>query len=523
MLVPVENLAEFGVIRDVPDYLLPPNAWTDARNVRFRDGHGLRMGGSRAVLDPPQVTPYWLLYATSAAKAAHWIYAGLNSVWTFTSGGHFDITRAAGAYTATQDGLWNGGMFQGLVVLNNGEDVPQLWGPIGSGTQLVNLTNWPGTDRCRVLRPFKNFLFALDMTVSGNRFPHRLKISHPASPGAVPSSWDETDPALDVTMRDIADDESDGLVDAVPLGGIMVVYKQRTTHYAQFRGGQDKWLTDRLFQDSGLLGDHCAVAFDEGRRHFAMTGEDIIVHDGRTRNSVIDKRLRRWLLSNMDVSTYHRSFSVAYPSEGECWFCFPTAGSAWPNLALVWNSKDGSVTFRELDQAAFIASGQIPQETADSWDADLESWDTDVTTWDVLAHQPFVRRLLQAKPTTPKLLHLEAGATFDGVTYSGTLERTGLDLLGIDRQGKIVRNKERRRLLSGMWVYASGAPFDTQVAIQTDVDGVLTWQTAQTFVPGVDEKIDFSYETRLFGVRFIFSGATEIRRYAMDIEPLGAY
>lgn len=525
MLVPIENLTEHGVIRDVEDYLLPPNAWTDARNVRFRDRGLLRMGGSKAVLDPPSVAPYWALHVSNEAKASHWIYAGLTDVFTFTSGSHFEITRVSGDYVATADRLWNGGLLHGIPILNNGVDVPQVWLPVSSGQKLVDLTSWPTTDRARTLRPFKNFLFALDMTVSGSRFPHRLKISHPADPGSVPSSWDETDPTKDVTQRDIGDDESDGLLDAVPLGGIVVLYKERSTHYAQFIGGTQKWKTDKLFEQSGLLADHCAVAFAEGRAHFVMTGEDLIVHNGQTRTSIIDKKLRRWLLANIDTTNWHRSFSVSYTEENECWFCFPLSGSSFANLALVYNTLDGSVTFREIDQASFIAPGLIPQETSDTWDADAGAWDADTTSWDTLAHAPFVRRLLQCKPVGTKLLHLETTEQFAGVNFNAFVERTGLDVIGLDRSGRSIRDRRSRRLIRGVWLYASGAPFTVQIQTQEDVDGPTVWSMPQTFTPGVDEKVDFGLHSRLWGIRFSMANAalTEIQSYAVDVEPLGGF
>jgi hypothetical protein len=361
------------------------------------------------------------------------------------------------------------------------------------------------------------------MTIGATRYPHRLKISHPASPGAVPSSWDETDPTKDVVMRDLGDTESAGIVDAVPLGGLMIVYKERTTWFAQKISGVQKWRTERLFQESGALDDHCVVDFAEGKQHFVMTGEDIIVHNGQDRQSVLDKRLRHWLLANIDSTNYGRSFCVSYTEEHECWFCFPLSGSSWPNLALVYNTIDGSCTFRELDQASFIAPGTIPSNTSDPWDSDSASWDSDTTPWDTLVHQAFIRRLLQAKPTATKFFHLESSTTANGTPITAYMERAGLDLIGVSDSGEVRRDRRSRRLIRGVWLYASGSPFSVQIATQTDIDGALTWQPAATFIPGVDEKVDFALETRLFGIRFIGTEPFEVFAYAVDIEPLGGF
>ena len=44
-IVPITQLDRNGVILDVPPVSLPPNVFTDARNVRFKDGAVRKMEG----------------------------------------------------------------------------------------------------------------------------------------------------------------------------------------------------------------------------------------------------------------------------------------------------------------------------------------------------------------------------------------------------------------------------------------------------------------------------------------------
>ena len=49
-VLPITDLAKAGVIRDTPSVSLPPNVFSDCRNVRFRDGAIRKMEGEREIL-----------------------------------------------------------------------------------------------------------------------------------------------------------------------------------------------------------------------------------------------------------------------------------------------------------------------------------------------------------------------------------------------------------------------------------------------------------------------------------------
>ena len=37
-LIPITGVDQVGIIRDVPAHALPPNAWSDGRNIYFKNG-----------------------------------------------------------------------------------------------------------------------------------------------------------------------------------------------------------------------------------------------------------------------------------------------------------------------------------------------------------------------------------------------------------------------------------------------------------------------------------------------------
>jgi hypothetical protein len=207
-------LAKFGVVQDADETLIPPNAWTKANNVRFRDGKIITSPGHVQAYEPPSIAPYWLMQVFSPVKDIAWIYGGLAKVYVYLGGLHTDISRTVGgAYTTTMNDLWNGGVLAGIPIMNNGQDVPQYWANVASATKLANLTNWPSTWRASVVRPFRNFLIAMNILEGPLRYIHRVRWSSPAQPGGIPPSWDDTDPTQDAGITELTDTESGAVVD----------------------------------------------------------------------------------------------------------------------------------------------------------------------------------------------------------------------------------------------------------------------------------------------------------------------
>ncbi|KKL76808.1 hypothetical protein LCGC14_2041240, partial [marine sediment metagenome] len=236
--IPIHNIGVGGIIKDIPPHLLPPEMWSDGQNMRFRDGKVVKFTGHEAVFDPPSIAPYWAIAAQTAAEQ-FWLYAGLAKIYTVEQDGtHTEITRASGDYTGIAGDLWDGTVLAGIPVVTNGVDDPQSWSPIAAATPLVDLPNWPANTTCKHIRAFKNFLVALHITESGTVKPHMVKWSHPADPGSVPSSWDDTDATKDAGEVELADSQAGIIQDALGLRDILLIYKDNSIWGMQHIGGQ---------------------------------------------------------------------------------------------------------------------------------------------------------------------------------------------------------------------------------------------------------------------------------------------
>jgi hypothetical protein len=514
-----------GINQDLPAHLLPPEAWSDGRNIRFRDNKVVKMLGHSAVYDPPSITPYWVKGIQSSSEFL-WIYAGKNKVYMVNSGGHTDITRTVGGdYSMDDDILWNGDLLGGVPILNNGVDAPQFWADTVPATKLADLTNWPASTTARVFRGFKNHLFALDVTKAGVRSPHMVKWSHPADPGTIPVSWDETDPTRDAGEKELDDTQAGFLLDALPLRDILIIYKENSVWGVQHIGGQFIFRFFKIFDSIGAMSAHCMGVFALGAQHFVHTGEDIVVHDGQRLESVLDRNMRKWLNNSISNATYKRSFVARNSPEKEMLFCFPSTGSTWCDLALAWSWQTGTASIRELDPASFISAGEILEGVTSDWDSDAEAWDADVTAWDQLKHRPQESRLLQADPVNTKLYFLDDTNQFNGVNMTSYIERTGIALVGKSRSGEPKVDFQSQKLITAIYPKARGGAFQIRVGGQEHIDGVVTYSTPQTFTPGVDEKVDVAVGGKLMAVRFESAAdvAWELDGYDIDMNVLGRF
>lgn len=517
----VHNPGAIGIIRDVEPWLLPPEAWSDGLNVRCRKGKVQRMAGHSQVFGTPGIAPGFVLQVQGAA-GPFWLYANTTTAYVYDGSAHTDITRSAGAspYTATDELYWNGCILGGVPILNNGFDVPQYWPTLSAGTDLANLANWPATLRCKVMRTFGPFLIALNLTSSGTAQPHRLRWSHRTDPGSVPNSWDTTDATKDAGERELIDIEGGVIQDGLALFDRFIIYKQRSAHIMRFVGGTEIMGFDLLFAGAGLLAPRCVAAFDEGRRHFCVGESEIYVHAGTVElETVAEAKVREAVFAEIDGTNFPHSFCFNNAPASEVWFCYPTSGNAHPNRALVYNYKYGTWVFRDFVGMS-ASAGSTSTGLTDTWDGGSGSWDSEsVLPWSSESKL----QLVIADPTNSKFWQLESGYAFGTTTPQSYVERTGLAIVGRDRQGQPKLDFDRRKLVKRIWPHVKGGPIRVRVGAQEFQDGAVDWGELKDFDPATQKYLDYTANGRLIAVRFegVDNNYWELGGYDLDMDVLG--
>jgi hypothetical protein len=525
--VDINDLASVGAVADTPPWMLPPEAFNQAINVRAQDNALVRNLGWARVFDPPTVAPHFVFPVMTAA-VNYWVYAGLTKVYVFDGSLHTEITRVAGNYATSNGYDWNGTLLGGIPILNNNTDIPQSWSPVAPATKLVNLPNWPAANRAKVMRAFGAFLVAFNCTDAGTNRPHTVRWSHPADPGSVPSSWDVTDTTKDTGEVDLSDVQSGVIHDALPLGSIMYVYKENAVYKMRFVGGRKimdfgdaAWLPT-----IGILAPRCVAVTGDGTKHVLATRDDIIWHNGNQVQSILNRRQRRRLAAEMDSVNFVSSFMFANPNYREMWFCYPSSGNTFPDRALILNyaeAEDWCVTEHDGITFRHAAQGPIENPSNELWsDNPGETWDQDTGPWATQDRY----RVVTAGAAATRLYKLDEGATRDGTDFTSTLQRLGLSILGRKRDGSWIVDHRAMKMFTSMWPKITGSPVSIRIGVQQVVDGAVEWGAAVSYNPATDLHADMRpMQGRAIAIEISWTAGTSgrIDGYKFEVEAVSEF
>lgn len=526
--VEINDLSTFGQVSDVEDYQLPPEVFTLVDNMRFLNQGVERIFGMTQVFGTPNIAPHFAMTIRNSAGKTFWIYVSLAKASVFDGTSHTNITRqSAGVdvdYTASESREWNGTLLGGVPILNNGIDLPQYWSALSVGTKLANLVNFPTTVRAKVIRSFGPYLLALNVTKSGTNYPHMVKWSHPADPGAVPVSWDETDPTKDAGERELPDATAGVILDGLPLGGRFFIYKESSVWRVSQIGGIYifDFGTSAFLEGVGLLAADCVTITGDGTRHVFASQDDILVHDGNSVDSILSERMRKSLRNRMDGDNYLNSFMYTDPVREEVVFCFPESGETYPTRALSWNyriGQRGAIAEREIRGIRGVTIGSIESLQADTWASITDTWTTVDKFWSTTTR----RKLVGWSPSDTKFYMIDEGPNNDGTVFTGTLQRTGLGIVGRKRNGEWIVDFTVQKLLRRLWIKGSGGPIEVRVGASKIPGGPVSWSPYKTFDPATQKYLSFSQRGAALAVEFKAETAFRLQGYKLEFESLGRF
>lgn len=489
-----------GVIKDIAAAELPANAWSDAKNIRFLDGSAMQFLGHGQVYLSPASAPQYLLQA-NVGPDRYWLYATSDKQYAVSNATgasvHTDITHVTPR--AGSVNKWSGFVFGGVPVLNAGDGKAPMYWNQNLASKFVDLPAWPANTSCRVLRQYKNLMIALNITKAGVNLPFMVKWSSLAVAGSLPGTWNEADATQDAGEFDLTEGQ-DPIIDGLGLKNSFIVYKESSTWALDYVGGAFILQSRKVSGMSGLLNQNCAVEFDVGfgAMHFAVTGSDIVIHDGNSASSVLDKRARRFFFQNIDVENKGKVFVFKNPFLNEIYVAYPPIGSTTCEMALVYNFVDKTVSFRSLPAVNHAACGPVDNSLAGNWNQDSAPWDTDLTAWNGPDYTPDTVRVMMGSADS-KLYLLDSSASFDGALPDAYLERVGLSFDAPDRiktltgiRPRIVGNK--------------GGTVLVKVAGMNEPDETPQWVTT-TYTIGQTLQCDAIVSGRYLAIQFATGSA----------------
>tara|TARA_B110000444_G_C18707138_1_gene531884 strand:+ start:37 stop:966 length:930 start_codon:yes stop_codon:yes gene_type:complete len=129
----------------------------------------------------------------------------------------------------------------------------------------------------------------------------------------------------------------------------------------EFVGGTFIFNFRQLFVDAGLMSQNCVVEV-EGK-HYCFGPTDIYTHDGTSKQSICDERVKNFIFNAINNSAFDVCFVQHNPSLNEIYFCYQSGDQfvAFPNSdrcnrAAVYNYRRDTWSFMDLPN---VSSGTV--------------------------------------------------------------------------------------------------------------------------------------------------------------------
>jgi len=539
MRADIKGLGDVGLITDRDAHDLPPNGWSSLHNIRCIDGAiepvigytdattgtaAISPSGSTQDIHVHQMVTlsddsFWFVFALDADDDgdAEKIYKWNGETGTAVA----DITRTSGDYTGSADDLWVMSEFNGLMVATNGRDGPQYWGsamsnaaplPYDGSTVWKKVGAETGFDTdntggvnnytCKVIRAFKKYLFALNITEDSTNYSTMVHWSNPADPGAAPDSWDYNEASNDAG-RTVLPETKGKVLDLLPLGDVAIVYKDDAIYRCSFVGGQFIFDFDLITTSHGLWATNCVV--DIGGAHVVMGDGVVYMHSGGEIKNILEGKVADQLFTSIDETEYEKTFLFHRKSENEVWICYPEQNQLWCNKAMIWNYINNTWHTRDIPKCSTIKGGVITQSTTDEWD-DESSLD-----WDDEFDKDWASRNYSPLADTPVAAEQQL-VKFEGITSDDALA---------ERDGIVIDQVDDWHMIRRIFPRATGDAFSVCIGDQSVIGAPVNWCVTQTFTPATDHKLDARVTGRAFAMRITGSADWKMSEIGFDFVKAG--
>jgi hypothetical protein len=304
------------------------------------------------------------------------------------------------------------------------------------------------------------------------------------------------------------------------MGDTFIIYKTDATWMMQLVGGQFVFRTSKVLRQHGMLAQGCCV--EVKRKHMLLTRGDVIVHDGHSVDSIINRKNRRELFSVLDGDFTYKAKALLNYRLSEVWFCVPTGGSNGRlTTAFIFNWEENTWTRRDLPSIAGGASGLVQVTGNFTFDGDTPgSFDAAEGPFGLTGSYRASERLLLAKPDATAAIFLADDTNqFNSVNFQAAVRRESLPLVAQDREGNPIVDPDTVKFVRAVHPrMAGGATVSFYVGYQMTLDESITWTGPYSFVIGTDTKIDLSISGRYLSYRIEDTVNQHWHFHGLDIE-----
>ena len=494
MIVSFNNLSGSGLIKDVNSELLSidPFVWTEAINVRFKDGSIKKINGSEEIIQT-LIPPHYITCIYPNNEMYFILVFSRTEAQCYYSGSWTNITRPSENYQYSNKN-WQHTIINTFPIFNNGYDIPQVWKPALPGTTLENLPAFPKNMYCGIIRSFKSHLIAGNITDNTYNFPSRILWSGSALPGELPSTWDISDITNDAGYMDLSDTPGE-IIDMKLLGDNLVIYKKKAMYLMYYIGGNNIFSIKQIFNNIGSVSIDCVCDVKGG--HLVITEDDVIIHDGNSYKSIVDQRLRQTIFNAIDKISFKNCRVIPNYKQNEVWLCIPTHDELITSV-YIFNYETNVWTTRTVLQTECLSAMPLDISIAEKINLVPETFNSSSSyVYDISKYYKYKQYMVLADLYHNRLLLLDSSSNREvGVDMISTVERKNINLSD-DESIKIVKRiYPKMTKLSG-----TSNIVNFYIGTQMMRNEPIIWSPAMPFDIVTGYKLDFFATGRYISIR----------------------
>lgn len=435
----------------------------------------------------------------------------------------------------TNDNPWTHAQVAGVSYLARAGSLPYARNIKNDANYSIIGGDWVPSDTAAIVRPYMDFVIMMNLVRNGNPLPTVVKWNNPAlySSSLNQINWDPANPNY-VSGENTLGEMRDPILDGATLGANFIIYSQNQMWAMQYTGAQSVFNFTRIPYEGGIINANCVVEVDS--KHYVFGDNDIYVHDGMSKLSLAEGRVRRRIFNTIDRSKQN-SFFVLHDSVSKLiHFCYATLqseasfyGVTGCNQAAIYNYKNDTWSFMDLPNilGGTESNASLVQTT---WPQQAESYGLINTPYTSFAGGGTPRICTMLGAASPSW-----GLTASRV-YAVDLPSNGIVNLAANTECLKPAYVER----TGLSLDSTGASLRSYKLVQScvpeaffdDTTGTFTFQfgssdrpeqspnyrSSATYDPNTDYKIDMMVAGRFLAYKISTSAISNFQISGMDCE-----
>jgi len=491
--IPLRQIGAGGIVTDQNPYDLELTQFPNGNNVTFYAGRiGKALGHSveQSLFFQPTHAQGWVYEGNDTV-----VIGSLNKLYRYNGSTVTNVTKTSDATNYSNSPRWQSEQLGTAMMFNNGVDTPQYMLP--NGTRFADLPSWPSGVTTKCIKPYKSFLVMAGYETATAEKNYTVRWSDEYDPAGVPSDYNIAS-TTNLAGENRLSGNNGELVDQLTLNNSQIIYAERGVYAMDFIGAPLVFSFRELFSDDGIINRGACASFMN--QHLVVGHNDIYVHDGNQKQSIVDKRVRKTFFN--DIKDKRSVFCQTINDRSEVWICYAdndAVDAESANRALVYNWTQNAFTFIDLPNIRSLTLSE-KMNTLGGYDDTSETWGSTSLYWSNASQNTQASSLqLFATGYSASKLYLmnNSHGTAGSSVVNAFLEATKIDLDAV--LGKATNTIKQ---INGIMPQIEGqGTVDISVGVSSAPQDGISWKTTKTYNIESQHKIDVRASGRYFALR----------------------